>query len=593
MFQRFAHRGFHYLLLAVVWAVLCLPNLGAPALWDVDEGKNAACANAMYESDNWIVPTFNDQPRYDKPALLYWLQVAAYHALGVNEFTARLPSALAALVAVLATYELGRRAFHVRIGLLAGVIAASTAGFCAAAHFANPDALLNACTVLTLLLFFTGYRRGGGWWNVATGVTTALGVLAKGPVGLVLPTAVLLSFLVWERQLRRLWDWRFLVGVLAFLAIAAPWYIWVGLETKGQWLWEFFYNQNVERARRPLENHGGPIFYYVLMLNLGFLPWSVFLGMTVWNASRESSLSLGTTICSALWELRGGRRKSRGIWSFFRPMWAALACFLPDRAANSQQSAVRFLVCWFGVYFVFFSLVGTKLPNYILPLYPAVAVLMARVLDRYRRGEIRVPAWSLGLSFGVLALVGVGVAMSALFAGGTMQRLSGRDLPGVEVLAAAGVFPLAGAAFAWWYARRDQRAKLLGATAVTAVLFTGVLAAWGPVVVDRAKAPRELVRLLPADQTARDTRVGTYDYFQPSLVFYCQREVATFKDCREVQDFLDGPLPSYLILPADQWDTLRPQLHGRFRALGQKYDHYEGREIVVVTNVAEQFLSGR
>src|SRR5947209_19418174 len=108
MSERFAHRGFHYALLAVVWAVLCLPYLGAPSLWDIDEGNNATCAAAMYESGDWIIPTFNNHLRFDKPALLYWLQLASYHTFGVNELAARLPSALAALVALLAPYELGR-----------------------------------------------------------------------------------------------------------------------------------------------------------------------------------------------------------------------------------------------------------------------------------------------------------------------------------------------------------------------------------------------------------------------------------------------------------------------------------------------------
>jgi len=84
MFQRFAHRGFHYALLAAVWAVLCLPNLGAPGLWDIDEGNNATCAAAMYESGDWIIPTFNNHLRFDKPALLYWLQLASYRVFGVT-----------------------------------------------------------------------------------------------------------------------------------------------------------------------------------------------------------------------------------------------------------------------------------------------------------------------------------------------------------------------------------------------------------------------------------------------------------------------------------------------------------------------------
>src|SRR5262245_10083399 len=111
MFQHGQTRIGHYLLLTVVWAALCLPNLGGPSLWDVDEGHNAEASREMLVAGNVVVPTFNYSWRHDKPALLYWLQMAAYWVFGVNEGSARLPSALAALATILVAYELGRRLF--------------------------------------------------------------------------------------------------------------------------------------------------------------------------------------------------------------------------------------------------------------------------------------------------------------------------------------------------------------------------------------------------------------------------------------------------------------------------------------------------
>src|SRR5262245_22529936 len=119
--DRLNHRAAHYALLTAAWALLCLPNLGGPGLWDIDEGNNAEAARETLASGNWVVPTFNYKLREDKPALLYWLQMAGYEVLGVNETAARLPSALAALLTALATYELGRRMF----GRAAGLIGAS------------------------------------------------------------------------------------------------------------------------------------------------------------------------------------------------------------------------------------------------------------------------------------------------------------------------------------------------------------------------------------------------------------------------------------------------------------------------------------
>src|SRR5437763_1791237 len=105
MFIRLHNRACHYLLCAGLAARLFFPNLGGPGLWDLDEGRNGTCAFEMMESGNWVIPTFNGDLRVDKPALLYWLQIAAYRCFGVSEFSARLPSALAALLTVLLSYE--------------------------------------------------------------------------------------------------------------------------------------------------------------------------------------------------------------------------------------------------------------------------------------------------------------------------------------------------------------------------------------------------------------------------------------------------------------------------------------------------------
>jgi hypothetical protein len=200
----------------------------------------------------------------------------------------------------------------------------------------------------------------------------------------------------------------------------------------------------------------------------------------------------------------------------------------------------------------------------------------------------------LQLSLASLGLVGIGFVAVALLAGGVVPLgvLHGRYLPGLEMLAIAGFILLGGAALAGWYARKNKRAKLLALLTTTSVLFTAAVAALGPILVDRSKAPRELVRLLPADQTYREVRIGAYGYFQPSLVFYCQREVAILEGEQQVQDFLDGPLPSYLILPAERWAELRPKLGGlgglgyRCHPLGSKYDLYQGGDIVVISNEA-------
>lgn len=546
MLRRLDNRVAHYALLVLVWAVLSLPNLGGPSLWDIDEGNNAECAVEMYESGNFIVPYFNAKLRLDKPVLLYWLQASAYHVCGINEFAARLPSALASLLALLIVYELGRCLFSRAAALLAGLVLASSVAFCAAAHFANRDALLNLCTLLTLWCFWNHYTRQG-WWLLGAGAACGLGMLAKGPVALFLPMATTTLFLVVRRGLPRLCDVRLLGAALVFLLVAAPWYIWVGVETKGEWLAGFFWKHNVERTLGVLENHSGPLFYYVLVLIAGLTPWSVFLGPTIVFAIRHR-----------------------------------------ENVESEPPKAVggtRFLLCWIAVWFVFFTLVRTKLPNYILPAYPAVALLTASFLDDWRRGRLALAAWVMPTSLACLALVGLGVGVGLLLAGDALPlALTQRHMPGLERGAWLGLVFLVGAVMAAWCARRGRRAGLIGCVATASIVFTGALGFWGVDLVDRFKAPRPLAQALPEDQLRREVRVGALGYFQPSLVFYCQREVHCPETLIQTVEFLHTPLPVYLFVSEETWARLRILAPASYRVLARHRDLYNGREVLLMTN---------
>ena len=210
MGARMDSRAGHYALLAGAVLALTLPNLGGPSLWDVDEGVNAEAAREMREADTWIIPTFNFELRTAKPVMLYWLQRGSYAAFGVSEWSARLPSALAALGTVLLVYELARRMFGAATGLLAGVVLASAVEFCVLAHAATPDASLLFFTALTYAAFWFGHERGGrAWWH-PTAAACGLAMLTKGPVGVALPGLVLLLYFAWNRELSRLLDRRFL-----------------------------------------------------------------------------------------------------------------------------------------------------------------------------------------------------------------------------------------------------------------------------------------------------------------------------------------------------------------------------------------------
>lgn len=573
MRSRVPSRVADYTVLLAVAAALTLPNLGVSSLWDVDEGVNAEAAREMMEAGTWVIPTFNFELRTAKPVMLYWLQRASYTAFGVSEWSARLPSALAGWATVLLTYELARRMFGRSTGLLAGVVLASAVEFCLLAHAATPDATLLLFTVLTYFLFWTGQESNGrGWW-APTAAACGLAVLTKGPIGVALPGLVIVLFLAWNRELYRLLDRRLAWGVLAGLMVAGPWYGLVTAETRGQWAREFFLNENVKRALNPAENHSGSVLFHSASLLVLFAPWSIFIGVALWHGWKAARAATPAAPTAGEPPPAPGGERATGAEARPTPVNALRAC--------------RFLICWFTSYLVFFSLVSTKLPNYILPLYPALAVLTAFFLIRWRDQELRLPRWVMPVATGAMVLVAVTVGVGLLVAGGAIPVLpaKARVFPGFEKWAAIGLVPLVGAAVMGRCLRAGDRRGFVTATAATAIVFVGLTAAFPTHEMDRYKAPRELVRLAGVADSSRDLRLGGYDWFQPSVVFYAGRQVEKLPSPEAAAEFLAVPTPGYLFIPEPTWKQwVEDKVKVRHRVAARHHDFYRNCEVLLVTN---------
>jgi 4-amino-4-deoxy-L-arabinose transferase-like glycosyltransferase len=335
-------------------------------LWDVDEAIFSQAAREMLARGDWVVPHFNGTVFPDKPAMMYWMMMIAYEAFGTTEFAARFFSAVFGAGSVLLTYQLGRLMFSPGAGFWAGLSLATCLNFIVVARAATPDSLLVFFSTLAVLLFVSGTakaRVAGGTPNERNapwaGQTTfepswttwilvyaamGLGVLTKGPIGVVLPTAVIGLFLLvvraqsaresavhppaepgakWRKRaasawrwmgsvfsplhvLRTIWSMRPLTALAAVLAVAGPWYAWVGARTDGQWLAGFFGVHNFGRFLNAMENHRGPIFYYAIAIAVGFFPWCVFFGPGMTATTIRSSPSLAS-------RLRAGRGLARRV----------------------------------------------------------------------------------------------------------------------------------------------------------------------------------------------------------------------------------------------------------------------------------------
>lgn len=320
-------------LIALCW-VLFFYRLGSRPLWDQDEGMHAVTSRAIVTSGDWITPTFNGEPFFDKPIFFNWLVALSFSIGGFSELAARLPGALSGACTVVLTILLGSYLFGARRGFLAGVVLATSLLMLVCSRTVVHDMALTLFVSLSLALSYLAIRTEEHRRRNAllAWVAVGLGVLTKGPIALVLLVMVIGGFLGVTRRwhlVRRLEiGW----GLLIVTAIAALWYVPVSLRHEG-YLAYFVVEQNLARFFSPSARHSSSFFHYVPVLVGGMFPWSFLLPLAM------------------LQVLRSRRGEAGG--------------------------ANVFLLVWFGSMFLFFSIASSKLPTYLLPALPAAALLVA------------------------------------------------------------------------------------------------------------------------------------------------------------------------------------------------------------------------
>lgn len=330
------------LLIVLLSYFLISSNIGNVSIYILDESKNASCAREMMETGNYVVPTFNYELRTDKPPLHYYFMILGYKLFGVNEFGARFFSVLFGCLTVLATFFFALRFFSFRIAILSSTILLSSLHFVLQFHLAVPDPYLIFFIVSALFLFYTYQKERNTSFIYLFYFSLALGTLTKGPVAIVLPGLIILSYLIITKQ----FNWKTLASIklvsggLLYLLIALPWYILVHLETNGAWTEGFFLKHNMERFTSTMEGHGGSFYYPIVFLVLGMLPFVVFVIPTIVHTWKNSK--------------------------------------------NDLILYLSLIILWF---LIFFAVSKTQLPNYIVPLYPAFAILIAIYLDTLCSGK--------------------------------------------------------------------------------------------------------------------------------------------------------------------------------------------------------------
>jgi len=480
-------------LLLAVAGLLFFAWLGRLPLIEPDEGRNAEVAREMLATGDFITPHFNTLTYLDKPAAYFWMVAGSFRVAGVNEWAARLPSALMALATMLLVWFLARRMFGDGAGLRAGLAFATAPLVIVYSRYVIFDMTLAFLVCAAMVSYWQAQASNFRRPLLDMIFFAALGVAAitKGPVGFLLPLLSVLTFAGitgrW-RDLRRL---RWGLGVLVFLAAALPWFLAVSMRNRGFPRYAFW-QESLQRFATSSTRRGGSIFYYLPVYLGGYLPWSIFLlyaGLTrlkLWRRMREES----------------------------------------DRPT-------AYLVSWAAVVLIFFTISRSKLPGYFLPAVAPLSILTAKVWEDFETLKSGRPRW-LGPSFLTLAALGIVVAvLPQAFRWEAVAAAANRKIPPAAlallkpslfysglVLAALGILGRN-------LTRHSTAAKSsLFSLALLAMTVPLLLVRWAPALEAYANVLSSR-RLAQAIQNGPERDLPVYGYycFRTGLPFYLQRPV--------------------------------------------------------------------
>jgi len=338
----FTNPFYYILILIILSSIIFFINLGGWDFWDPDEPRYAQVAKEMMESGNWILPHLNNQVYPDKPPVFFWLLALSYNIIGeVTSFSARFPSAIAAVLGILLTYLLGSKLYNLRAGFISALVLATTVEYFWLGLRANIDMTLTLFILSALFFFYQGYQKSPSqkqsYYFYLFYLFMGIATLTKGPVGFILPSLTVIFYLSLRRDFNVLKKVFFNWGGLLFWVVILAWLIPACVQGGKSYIDEIIFNQILGRVYDSW-SHKAPFYYYFLRLPPIMLPWFFFL-------------------------------PSAFIYFFIR--------------RRKIEADYLFPAVWFTTVFVFFTLCSGKRELYMLPLFPAFALMVGFLWNRF------------------------------------------------------------------------------------------------------------------------------------------------------------------------------------------------------------------
>ncbi|MDO5563526.1 MAG: glycosyltransferase family 39 protein [Synergistaceae bacterium] len=525
----FSYRKHIFIALVIAILALYFVPLGSHALLEPDEGRYSEIPREMIETGDYVTPMLNYVKYFEKPVLLYWMNAGSFAVFGQNEFAARFATAVCAVLGALVTGMLGAYIYGSLAGLLAGVITALSLLYFAVGTINITDMPLSFFITLAMASFYVGHIERNRLWYLVFYAAMALGLLTKGLVAVVLPGGIIFWYIIFTHKWRIIIEALYLPGILLFFLISAPWF-WLVCRANSDFFHFFFIQEHFLRYATKMHNRYEPFWFFLPMIPAGLMPWTAFL-----------------------FSLFGSDSVVRSPYHF------------------EKRDANTYLLLWFGVILLFFSLSSSKLIPYIVPCIPPLAILMgadiARMVDneRWHGGAV---AW----------MFGIALVFSAALIG---YAFIGKELPMEQTLPIAlkvsgGL--LFGPLAAMWFSapRRNNFSVAVVALCLSSLLFIfGLQGIYK--IMGETRSMKAVSEVIIKEQQPDET-IAAYGEILQGIPFYTKQRVLLVDEKGELDfgskheegkgwfptstDFLpewkDGSRPLILVIEKERIKSLFP-----------------------------------
>jgi 4-amino-4-deoxy-L-arabinose transferase-like glycosyltransferase len=551
-----------HIALYVLLAAAVVPywiGIGDSTLWDANEAFYAETPRVMIESGDYVSPSFNGNPRFNKPPLTYWIVAISYQIFGISEWSERLPIVLAAMGLIAAAFVIGRVVWGMQSGLWASIAMATLPRFLMHSRRTSIDVFLSLFMGLTLMFFVLSEMRleRRKLLLCLMYASVGLGYMTKGPVAVVLPGAVFFIYLLIEKRLKDITKMMVPTGIAIFLAIVVPWYLLVYQKHGGGYIVSFLLNENISRYT---DEGWGPrrSFFYVQTMLGDLFPWSL--------------LMIAALVCVVF-----RRRIGETIFG------TAAGNDLPPPVTTGGTDIARLLAIWIVVIVGFYSLSRNQQDQYVMPTYLAASVLVGALINASIEKGAGWTRWLFVISGLLLAAIGG----SFIYIG---SRTSNLDLAGVDLV---GIVLLVGGMATTVFALLKKRefAVYSKIWSLVCVMFIFVILTLPD--FERYKPVKALSNVI-AQNAGPDSRVGYYRYTAPTMVYYLHRPVLEYFREEEMTALFADSKPTYLIMTGTEYDAIKPKLPVETRVIASRpllrirlnelFSYRKEPQVVLVTN---------